>query len=131
MWKNCFPSKNLFCFPVPVPVAVSGVTMGGSAGGDGTGGGGRRHVPLYGRLVADEALGVGTMSAPGGTDIQAMQARIPTTFRDPASAPIRKLSVDLIKTYKHINEVCSIFYSLNISINFIFYNKNDSFKFEL
>ncbi|XP_019881080.1 serine/threonine-protein kinase minibrain [Aethina tumida] len=90
---------------MPVPVAVSGVTMGGSAGGDGTGGGGRRHVPLYGRLVADEALGVGTMSAPGGTDIQAMQARIPTTFRDPASAPIRKLSVDLIKTYKHINEV--------------------------
>jgi len=28
-----------------------------------------------------------------------------STFRDPASAPLRKLSVDLIKTYKHINEV--------------------------
>lgn len=27
------------------------------------------------------------------------------SFRDPASAPLRKLSVDLIKTYKHINEV--------------------------
>ena len=26
-------------------------------------------------------------------------------FRDPATAPLRKLSVDLIKTYKHINEV--------------------------
>ena len=26
-------------------------------------------------------------------------------FRDPKSAPLRKLSVDLIKTYKHINEV--------------------------
>lgn len=26
-------------------------------------------------------------------------------FRDPANAPLRKLSVDLIKTYKHINEV--------------------------
>ena len=26
-------------------------------------------------------------------------------FRDPNSAPLRKLSVDLIKTYKHINEV--------------------------
>ena len=26
-------------------------------------------------------------------------------FLDPASAPLRKLSVDLIKTYKHINEV--------------------------
>lgn len=26
-------------------------------------------------------------------------------FRDPSKAPLRKLSVDLIKTYKHINEV--------------------------
>jgi hypothetical protein len=34
-----------------------------------------------------------------------MQSRIPRQFRDPASAPLRKLSVDLIKTYKHINEV--------------------------
>ncbi|EFN68600.1 Serine/threonine-protein kinase minibrain [Camponotus floridanus] len=33
-----------------------------------------------------------------------MQARIPHRFRDPATAPLRKLSVDLIKTYKHINE---------------------------
>ncbi|XP_026581797.1 dual specificity tyrosine-phosphorylation-regulated kinase 1A-like, partial [Pseudonaja textilis] len=31
--------------------------------------------------------------------------RMPLTFRDPAAAPLRKLSVDLIKTYKHINEV--------------------------
>lgn len=37
-----------------------------------------------------------------------MQARIPTHFRDPSSAPLRKLSVDLIKTYKHINEVSLI-----------------------
>ncbi len=34
-----------------------------------------------------------------------MQGRIPNSFRDPAVAPLRKLSVDLIKTYKHINEV--------------------------
>ncbi|XP_043935290.1 dual specificity tyrosine-phosphorylation-regulated kinase 1A-like [Protopterus annectens] len=34
-----------------------------------------------------------------------LQRRIPQTFRDPATAPLRKLSVDLIKTYKHINEV--------------------------
>jgi len=27
------------------------------------------------------------------------------SFRLPANAPLRKLSVDLIKTYKHINEV--------------------------
>ena len=31
--------------------------------------------------------------------------KIPTTFREPSTAPLRKLSVDLIKTYKHINEV--------------------------
>lgn len=28
-----------------------------------------------------------------------------TAYRDPVEAPLRKLSVDLIKTYKHINEV--------------------------
>nr|XP_031302828.1 dual specificity tyrosine-phosphorylation-regulated kinase 1A-like [Camelus dromedarius] len=32
------------------------------------------------------------------------QRRMPQTFRDPATAPLRKLSVDLIKTYKHISE---------------------------
>lgn len=58
---------------------------------------GEGHAPLYGRLVAEEP------SCPG--DILAMQARIPLQFRDPATAPLRKLSVDLIKTYKHINEV--------------------------
>uniref|UniRef100_A0A8C5M734 Dual specificity tyrosine-phosphorylation-regulated kinase 1A n=1 Tax=Leptobrachium leishanense TaxID=445787 RepID=A0A8C5M734_9ANUR len=31
--------------------------------------------------------------------------RMPQTFRDSTAAPLRKLSVDLIKTYKHINEV--------------------------
>ncbi|VEN63218.1 unnamed protein product, partial [Callosobruchus maculatus] len=72
-------------------------------GGGGQPGGGRRHVPLYGRLVADDDRLTGT--AASSADIQAMQARIPHTFRDPAHAPLRKLSVDLIKTYKHINEV--------------------------
>nr|KAG5708673.1 hypothetical protein BaRGS_034890 [Batillaria attramentaria] len=38
-------------------------------------------------------------------DAAAMQNRIPVSFRDPTAAPLRKLSVDLIKTYKHINEV--------------------------
>ncbi|KAJ8982345.1 hypothetical protein NQ317_013095, partial [Molorchus minor] len=66
----------------------------------------RRHVPLYGRLVADDGLGgIPPISNSSSTDIQAMQARIPPTFRDPSTAPLRKLSVDLIKTYKHINEV--------------------------
>lgn len=74
-------------------------------------------APLYGRLVAEEPLpvcgsvaGGGGVGAGGGpqetpADIHAMQARIPHRFRDPATAPLRKLSVDLIKTYKHINEV--------------------------
>ncbi|XP_075053346.1 dual specificity tyrosine-phosphorylation-regulated kinase 1A [Mixophyes fleayi] len=35
----------------------------------------------------------------------ANQRRMPQTFREPTTAPLRKLSVDLIKTYKHINEV--------------------------
>ncbi|XP_063538806.1 serine/threonine-protein kinase minibrain isoform X3 [Cydia strobilella] len=79
----------------------------------------RRHGPLYGRLVAEEQLA--SMSAPSDIQVsatarprafcryripaQAMQARIPHHFRDPSTAPLRKLSVDLIKTYKHINEV--------------------------
>lgn len=87
-------------------------TVGGTTGRSG------RHVPLYGRLVAEEQLAgalAGTGAVPGQPgqtgqassppDIQAMQARIPHHFRDPSTAPLRKLSVDLIKTYKHINEV--------------------------
>jgi hypothetical protein len=35
-----------------------------------------------------------------------------TAYRDPIEAPLRKLSVDLIKTYKHINEVKSSFFML-------------------
>lgn len=94
---------------VYVCVSVSGRTVTGGA-------------PLYGRLVAEEPL-PGAVCGAGGTagsgsgsgvipqetpaDIHAMQARIPHRFRDPATAPLRKLSVDLIKTYKHINEVSS------------------------
>ncbi|KAH8387995.1 hypothetical protein KR093_010797, partial [Drosophila rubida] len=44
-------------------------------------------------------------SPSSSSEVRAMQARIPAHFRDPALAPLRKLSVDLIKTYKHINEV--------------------------
>ncbi len=38
------------------------------------------------------------------------------TFRDPASAPLRKLSIDLIKTYKRINEVGHPSLSLAVSV---------------
>jgi len=43
----------------------------------------------------------------GGVDPPAMQPPVnkPQPYRDPQAAPLRKLSVDLIKTYKHINEV--------------------------
>ncbi|KAK3740565.1 hypothetical protein QZH41_014960, partial [Actinostola sp. cb2023] len=37
--------------------------------------------------------------------VQNFYSRIPTKFRDPSGGPLRKLSVDLIKTYKQINEV--------------------------
>lgn len=37
--------------------------------------------------------------------VQNFYSRIPTKFRDPSGAPLRKLSLDLIKTYKQINEV--------------------------
>ena len=30
-------------------------------------------------------------------------------FRDPSTAPLHKMTVDLIKTYKHINEVSIVF----------------------
>lgn len=101
---------------------VTGAGVGG-VGGVAAGGG----APLYGRLVAEEQLpgavcatGPGSGSGPGGActgqeapaDIHAMQARIPPRFRDPATAPLRKLSVDLIKTYKHINEVCTFSFFL-------------------
>lgn len=38
-------------------------------------------------------------------DVRLLPRRPPLAFRDATSAPLRKLSVDLIKTYKHINEV--------------------------
>ncbi|KZS01325.1 Serine/threonine-protein kinase minibrain, partial [Daphnia magna] len=66
--------------------------------------------------INSSSLGSSSLSFGGGSsastsavgsssDLQTMQSRIPRQFRDPASAPLRKLSVDLIKTYKHINEV--------------------------
>ncbi|ERL95564.1 hypothetical protein D910_12825 [Dendroctonus ponderosae] len=91
-------------------IGINRVPISTASGGESTSQQRRRHVPLYGRLVSDDSLG-SSMAAPlptgtpSSTDIQAMQARIPNTFRDPSAAPLRKLSVDLIKTYKHINEV--------------------------
>lgn len=51
------------------------------------------------------------------SDMTILQRRIPPSFRDPATAPLRKLSVDLIKTYKHINEVGHHFIFLSVEVN--------------
>lgn len=66
-----------------------------------------RHVPMvYGRLSdADQFVIMADTLQQQQQEMAAMQNRIPTTFRDATAAPLRKLSVDLIKTYKHINEV--------------------------
>nr|CAD7438831.1 unnamed protein product [Timema bartmani] len=96
------PDSNL-----DLPVIGSPVCCKPAAVGVAESGGRQRHAPLYGRLVADEQLAA-SMASGTPSDIQAMQARIPHNFRDSASAPLRKLSVDLIKTYKHINEVGEI-----------------------
>lgn len=42
-----------------------------------------------------------------------------TAYRDPVEAPLRKLSVDLIKTYKHINEVRFFFPYFFLLLNHI------------
>ncbi|OAD51871.1 Serine/threonine-protein kinase minibrain [Eufriesea mexicana] len=121
---SCFEGRTTLktktkIITLKVVVATATVTattavaqVSGRAGAGGGGG-----APLYGRLVAEEPLpptvcgGAGTGGGTGGVpqetpaDIHAMQARIPHRFRDPATAPLRKLSVDLIKTYKYINEV--------------------------
>ncbi|XP_060560524.1 dual specificity tyrosine-phosphorylation-regulated kinase 1A-like isoform X4 [Ruditapes philippinarum] len=61
---------------------------------------------VYGRLSeADQFVIMADTLQQQQQEMAAMQNRIPTTFRDATAAPLRKLSVDLIKTYKHINEV--------------------------
>lgn len=60
---------------------------------------GSKGVATYGRLVTQDQL------AAMATDPQHQHPLLPYKFRDSGQAPLRKLSVDLIKTYKHINEV--------------------------
>lgn len=65
-------------------------------------------------MVAQEAAG--NIGLAPQTILAQPQPRIPLTFRDRSSAPIRKLSIDLIKTYKHINDV--IINLILIKLNF-------------
>eukprot|EP00095_Tigriopus_kingsejongensis_P009174 snap_masked-scaffold145_size311916-processed-gene-1.4 protein:Tk09174 transcript:snap_masked-scaffold145_size311916-processed-gene-1.4-mRNA-1 annotation:"serine threonine-protein kinase" len=62
------------------------------------------HAHSVARLGALPLGGAGVSLAPGAGGLDPGSAHGPQ-FRDPRHAPLRKLSVDLIKTYKHINDV--------------------------
>ncbi|RWS29151.1 serine/threonine-protein kinase minibrain-like protein [Leptotrombidium deliense] len=74
-----------------------------------------RHASgMYGRLVTqDQLVAFAASSTTAGSvvanefvsSLQHQSRLAPFKYRDSSSAPLRKLSVDLIKTYKHINEV--------------------------
>ena len=51
-----------------------------------------------------------------------------TQSRDPSAAPLRKLSVDLIKTYKHINEVSNCNFTASLVAGFKKTASNPFFK---
>ncbi|XP_076335197.1 serine/threonine-protein kinase minibrain-like isoform X1 [Tachypleus tridentatus] len=62
---------------------------------------------MYGRLVTQDqlvAMGSGSQGS-AKEDVATLQPAVLTKGRDPSTTPLRKLSVDLIKTYKHINDV--------------------------
>ncbi|GFT99576.1 dual specificity tyrosine-phosphorylation-regulated kinase 1A, partial [Nephila pilipes] len=68
--------------------------------------GSNQKSAMYGQLVTqDQLAGMGPAAQDPGEDLATLEARVPGKFRDPNHAPLRRLSVDLIKTYKHINEV--------------------------
>ncbi|XP_043224560.1 serine/threonine-protein kinase minibrain-like isoform X2 [Amphibalanus amphitrite] len=72
-----------------------------------TGGAGRAEPPSPEDSpppAAGDISSLSSRSPSNGPDLQTMQARIPCRFRDATQAPLRKLTLDLIKTYKHINE---------------------------
>lgn len=61
---------------------------------------------MYGQLVTqDQLVAMATRAQGSQNDFVSLQSRVAYKYRDPSTAPLRKLSVDLIKTYKHINEV--------------------------
>lgn len=67
--------------------------------------GGGEMGPLYGRLVGPEQLEAAVAAASQQHRLDDLPRVPPHQFRDSSTAPLRKLSVDLIKTYKHINDV--------------------------
>lgn len=65
----------------------------------------KQPTSMYGQLVTQDQL-VALASRTQGSQSDLVALHSPTyKFRDPSLGPLRKLSADLIKTYKHINEV--------------------------
>ncbi|GIY52247.1 hypothetical protein CDAR_245811 [Caerostris darwini] len=66
----------------------------------------KQSTSMYGQLVTSDQLAeISSRSQSSQNDLNVLNPRTPYKCRDPSLAPLRKLSVDLIKTYKHINEV--------------------------
>lgn len=73
-------------------------------------GGQKAHMLPHSLIPFPDHSGQGSETIPAGAiaanmTVVATQVGAKASFRDPKTAPLRKLSVDLIKTYKHINEV--------------------------
>lgn len=72
---------------------------------------------MYGQLVTqDQLAGMGAGTQDPDADLVSLETRIPGKIREPSHAPLRRLSVDLIKTYKHINEVFICFSLFNFYV---------------
>lgn len=68
-----------------------------------------KQSSMYGQLITqDQLVEISTRTQSSQNDLVSIHPRTPYKSRDPSLAPLRKLSVDLIKTYKHINEVSFI-----------------------
>lgn len=89
-----------------------------------------QKAAMYGQLVTqDQLAGMGAGTQDPDADLVALETRIPGKIREPSHAPLRRLSVDLIKTYKHINEVfqcvCCNFCKLYVLFTVAAKRKND------
>lgn len=80
-----------------------------------------KQSSMYGQLITqDQLVEISSRTQSSQNDSVSIPPRTPYKSRDPSLAPLRKLSVDLIKTYKHINEVSFVrFYILIYQFLFI------------
>ncbi|KAG8193376.1 hypothetical protein JTE90_023003 [Oedothorax gibbosus] len=64
-----------------------------------------KQSSMHGQLITqDHLVEISSRTETTQTDSAFIHPQTPYKSRDPSLAPFRKLSVDLIKTYKHINE---------------------------